>query len=454
MSCNPIIPNFIGPVPNTSESGEPFGGAGSPVGLTEPRVSELLSAHQYVDEEYIVSGTVDGQPYATLLLVRRPQDPQRFSGLVALEPIHIQGALGLWYTGHTAILESGHAWVAIGSQREAVEGPIKTSNPIRYANLQVPTADAGVEDEVHAALNRWTQSNDTQMPPPALFAMDKISNEIMTQVGAVLKGGSGSGPLPGLLVKYLIMGGASQTGHATLNYIRGASAAARLSDGRPVYDGYLPMAAPSWQAVAGGDAAVIQIFAEGDLVLFDSVGPSGYMGARLDGDAPNDRFRSYQIVGSSHLPTRGLKDVAGLPQLGVELQSGERFTQFPSGAFCQGALVNLVNWITKGVSPPKAPPIEIVNGEIVRDEFGNAQGGVRSPYVDVPTARYITARYVRNLIGVEVRLPPETLRRLYKSRTTYLQSFNHGIDRLIEGRWILAADGERLKMEEAQSPPF
>jgi len=446
-------PTLAGPIPVTAGTGEPFGGVGSPVGLAEPPASELLPAHDFIEEEYVLSGAVDGEPYTTTLLVRRPRDAKRFSGLVVLEPVHIQGALGLWQTGHSAMLEGGHAWVAIGSQRGAVEGPIRMSNPSRYARLQVPPGKAGPGGGLEGALGQWSQSNSASLPPE-LFSIDHVSNEIMTQAGAMLKSNSSNGPLAGLLVEYLLMGGASQTGMHTLNYIKARHGAARLADGRPIYDGYLPMAAPSLQPVAGGDAAVVHIFAEGDLALFGAIGPQGHPGARRDGDAPNDRYRSYQIAGSSHLPTRGLREATAIPALGVALESGERFTQFPSGPFYQGALVNLVNWLTKGMSPPTAPPIEILDGKIVQDEFGNASGGLRSPYVDLPTARYIAARYLRNLIGVEIAFPQARLQSLYRSPAAYLQRFDRGIDELIERRWISAADGKRLKTEEAEAPPF
>lgn len=450
------IPNLSGPIPATADSNAAFGkadkvavfgGATSPVGLPDPTPGELLPHHDYVEEEYFVSGIVNGQPYKTSLLIRRPRDPARFSGLVALEPVHLQGALGLWQTGYPVILEGGHIWAAVGSQLGAVEGPIKTSNPERYESLQVPSTPGA--DEAVAELMTWSQG-ESKTVPAAAFAIDGVSNEILAQAGALLKAGG----IAGFPAKYLILGGASQTGGATLNFIRGAHATARLPDGKPVYDGFLPMAAPGWIPVAGGDAAVMHIFAEGDLPLFGSIGPGGYVAARPDSDAINDRYRSYQIAGSSHLPTRGLRDATGIPQLGVALEPGERLTQFPSAPFYRAALLRLVDWITTGVVPPHAPPIEMSDSEIVTDEVGNAKGGLRSPYVDVATVRYVPARYVRNLIGVELPLTKETLQQLYGSRAKYLMRFDRAIDEAVKGGWILPDDGMRLKAEEAQTAPL
>lgn len=442
---------FLGPVPVTAETGAAFGGAGSPLGLVEPTVEELLPPAGYVEEEFFVSGVLDGQSYTTTLLVRRPANLSRWSGLVALETVHVQGALGLWQTSHAAIIAGGHAWIALGSQRVGVEGPIKLSNPARYAALELPVTEES--RKAGEALDTWSRSDSTEVPPE-LFAVDAVSNAIMTQVGAALKTGAADGPFGARPVSLLIMGGASQTGVATLNYIKEANAAARMPDGSLIYDGFLPMAAPGWTRIEGGGAAVIQIFAEGDLPLFGSIGPQGYLAAKPDSDAPDDRFRCYQITGASHLPTRGLAEVRGFPPLGIVLEPGERFTQFPAAPFYQGAFVNLVDWIRDGKAPPHAEPIAIANGDIVRDALGNATGGLRSPYVDVPAVRYVAARYVRNLIGVEMPLAPERLHSFYPSREDYLERFDKEIDGLVAETWLSAADGEALKAQEAARPPL
>lgn len=108
----------------------------------------------------------------------------------------------------------------------------------------------------------------------------------------------------------------------------------------------------------------------------------------------------------------------------------------------------------QGVTPPYAAPIEIAGGAIVTDEWGNARGGVRSPYVDIPTARYVPAHYLRNLIGIELPFSRETLDRLYGSRAEYLARFDAGMDTAVSAGWLLSADGERLQHEEAATAPF
>src|SRR5688572_10725220 len=42
---------------------------------------EDLSRFKYITREYFVSGIARGQPYTTRILVRRPTDPKKFSGI-------------------------------------------------------------------------------------------------------------------------------------------------------------------------------------------------------------------------------------------------------------------------------------------------------------------------------------------------------------------------------------
>jgi len=200
---------------------------------------------------------------------------------------------------------------------------------------------------------------------------------------------------------------------------------------------------------------------EGDFGLFRAFAPGGVFGIRPDSDASNDRYREYEFPAASHVPTRGITDPKVIfATLTNVMNPGEHLSQFPSAPFYRATFVNLVDWIAKGVAPPKAPPIEMANGEIARDEFGNAKGGVRTPYVDLPTVRYTAsapttdANIARRMIGLQQPIPVEKLRNLYNSRADYLKRFNQEIDRLVAERWLLPQDGEQLKAEEAKHSPL
>jgi hypothetical protein len=430
---------ITGPIAVTAESGDSYRGSNEqPVagpGLPPP----MLTPFNYVQEEYFVSGTVDGKPYLTNLLVRKPKDPKKFSGLVGVETIHAAGAIPFWGSGREVWMPGGHAWIAVASQRSALEVQVKKFNPKRYVQLQVPEAAAAAGAAPANGLNGGAQ--------------DLISQAIMTQIGQMLKSNRKDGPLAGMTVKYLLMGGSSQTGATTLHYIQQSHAGARMPNGKPVYDGYLPMEAFVSGPLSGGDAAVIHAVGEGDFGLFTSFpGSPAIAPAREDSDAPNDRYREYQYPGASHVPTRG----ATTGGEGALLPS-----QFPTAPLYKGAMLNLISWVTKGVPPPKSPRLERVDGVIARDEFGNAKGGIRTPYVDVPTVRYIASPPVvaggdrsRAMMGLQEPFSPDKLRSLYQTRENYLQRFNQSADKLAAGRWVTPEDAAKLKQEEAEHPPF
>ena len=442
-----VAAKLSAPVPVTAQSGQPFRGTNEqPVagpGLTIPD----LIPHGYMEEEYFVSGTVDGKPYTTSMLVRRPKDPKKFSGLVAVETVHAQGAVPFWGSKQVW-MRGGHGWVAVASQRVALEQYVKKSNPTRYASLQLPEAPP--------------PPAGTSAGPAAGGAQDLISQAIMTQVGALLKSSAAkaaNGPFPGLAVKYLVMGGSSQTGGTTLRYIQNSHAKSVLPNGKFIYDGYMPQLSFATGSLTAGGPPILHVVTEGDLM--NQVGQGRVSVLRPDSDAASDRYRHFQLTGDSHVGTRGVKDPLQIfPTLGGAFKPGEQLSQYPASEAMMPLTQHFIDWVMKGTPPPRAKPIEVANGQIVRDARGIAVGGVRSPYVDVPTVRYIAAAPLaqgdnpfRRLIGLQEPLPADQLRSLYKSRDAYLRQFNTGIDKMVAARFLFPADAARLKAEEAKSAP-
>jgi hypothetical protein len=230
--------------------------------------------------------------------------------------------------------------------------------------------------------------------------MAPVSNAILSQVGALLKSDPPVGPFGSVRVTHLIMGGSSQTGGTTLGFIRVAHAGARMPDGR---------------------AAVVHALGEGDIM---GGRPLGYR--RPDGDEPNDRYRLYEIVAASHVPTRAYESAAEIfPLLADADPASGELSQFPAAMPYMAAVHNLIEWVTKGIAPPRAERIETdASGEIVRDEYGNARGGVRLSHVDVPFATYIASTagetMFQRMIGLQVPFSKEQLATLYPTHDDYV----------------------------------
>jgi hypothetical protein len=251
------------------------------------------------------------------------------------------------------------------------------------------------------------------------------------------------------------MGGSSQTGGTTLGYIRDAHAGARMPDRSPVYDGYYPSLAGGAEPLPGVDAAVMHALGEGDMM---GGRPLGYR--RPDADAPDDRYRLYEIVAASHVPTRGYDSPGEIFPTLVDIDAGENhLSQFPAAMPYMTAVANLIEWVTKGTPPPKADRIETdAGGEIVRDERGNARGGVRLSYVDVPFATYIASTtgdtMFQRMIGYEVPFSKDQLAELYPTHDDYVSKVKASVQESVRDRWIAPEHGEEIVAEaEAAAIP-
>src|SRR3954466_5116246 len=123
---------------------------------------EDLAHFKYIVKEYFVSGTAQGQPYTTRILVRRPADAKKFSGIVLAEPMHPTGNSWMFHFLHTYAMSQGHI------------------------SLEIVTSSAAL----------FTQANAERYKPLA-FAPAQ-ANDILAQVGALVKSGGSRGPLEGL----------------------------------------------------------------------------------------------------------------------------------------------------------------------------------------------------------------------------------------------------------------
>src|SRR5262249_12407928 len=74
----------------------------------------LEPAHfNYSPRESFASGTADGKPYTTRVVVRMPRDASKFSGLVLAESMHSSGAAHMFEFTSGYLMSSGHAAVEI-----------------------------------------------------------------------------------------------------------------------------------------------------------------------------------------------------------------------------------------------------------------------------------------------------------------------------------------------------
>ena len=90
-------------------------------GLQRVPAGTGLADHKYVVTEYFVSGTASGKPYTTRILVRQPDNPSRFSGIVVAEPMHASGNSWMFYFTRIYMMRHGHISVEIAPQKAGTE---------------------------------------------------------------------------------------------------------------------------------------------------------------------------------------------------------------------------------------------------------------------------------------------------------------------------------------------
>jgi hypothetical protein len=118
----------------------------------------------------------------------------------------------------------------------------------------------------------------------------------------------------------------------------------------------------------------------------------------------------------------------------------------------QAAIAGLNAWVRNGEAAPVAPPMVLTDGaapQLVLDDNGIAEGGVRTPWVDVPVARTSGLAPDESpmsfLFGSGEMFDAETLRRLYPGGSAeYLERFTAALDRAITAGFLLPADRDEI----------
>ena len=122
-------------------------------------------------------------------------------------------------------------------------------------------------------------------------------------------------------------------------------------------------------------------------------------------------------------------------------------SRFPSSIGFNAAWHNLVEWVRTGIPAPHAEPIRVENGKPVIDQFGNVTGGVRSPFIEVPTSLWSGASTGDSfcfIAGNEKPFDASRLKQLYPEHKTYERKFIENVQKLVKERWIMRADGNEL----------
>jgi hypothetical protein len=474
------VPSVSGPIPVTADS--------HPLAASDSTQTPIdLSSHGYVEEEYFVRGAgsvydwepdgsikvrAAGLPYVTRILVRRPASRDRFSGTILVD-VGNRGAgfdtFAVWGQLHEHLLASGHAYVAVTAFANNI-GALRMFDIRRYSELGYPRP---VERCGPNNPPRETWNRPAQFFPPS---EDGIRWDVISQVGALLKAGTSDGPMGGYPVQYVYAG--MQSGGDLPTYVNAIARNVQLANGKPVYDGFIikdsggPGALNSCSGpLPAGDARRTIRNVGVPVVHVVAQNATTAANRRPDSDTPGDQYRRYELPGASHfdkwqfLYYPSIKDLAaaGVPPLTAhwtfphECEPDAEVNAFPQPYIFSGAFANLDLWVRKGTPPPKAGFIELNDGpenaNFVNDEYGNARGGVRTPWVDVPTASFHPIRtggstpFRCDDNGYWTPFNWQRLEAIYGNFGNFEKKFMESVDRLAAERWVTPADADKIRAE-------
>jgi hypothetical protein len=205
------------------------------------------------------------------------------------------------------------------------------------------------------------------------------------------------------------------------------------------------------------DVPVLDVQAEGDITALRS---------HLTRQPPNTRYRRWEIAGAAHAETpRWVVDVP--PPLDLGPGCATAVNAAPHHAVVKAALNSLMRWARYGVPPPQSPDVELKDPKVatpvvVRDEHGNARGGIRLPQIEVPTATLDGRLNVSAqkppppanfcfLFGGTVPFDPAKLKTLYPDRETFVKRFSDAADAMVRQGYWLEPEAAAAKAEAARA---
>lgn len=436
-----------------------------------------IKQYGYTEKEFLQSGKANvydldtderakvrsaGNPYATRLLVRYPTDAKKFSGRVYIDILNASSGVDLedtWRRSWKHLMQSGDAYIGITSKSLTADA-LKKFDPTRYAELN------------------WKVSGVNE---------DGLFWDMLSQLGTQLRQ-SDAKILGSLQPKYVYLAGQSQSGFYMNTYItaftdRLEKAAA---NGKPLFDGYLNLVGPGAMPLRS-EAGVptvsvpkklykatsvpqIVLMSEGESRFYDYMGAGGGgfpaippYSRRADSSTATDKFRFYEVAGAPHAdPTSPIIPINseimkakadGTGRSPKPYAAGHEEGELHLDEFVSAALENLHDWAANGTAAPVADAHWMwystavdAKGNLkytpLRDQYGNALGGLRSPMIEAPLYQYFgmttTATGAPAVDwGSAKRLPDATINGIYGgSCDKYVANYYAASKSLLDQRYL------------------
>ncbi|WP_343591862.1 alpha/beta hydrolase domain-containing protein [Paracidovorax wautersii] len=434
-----------------------------------------LSRHGYVEEEYYLQGiapaiTAEGEslfqaPYTTRILVRRPADPARFNGTVVIEPFTWFGERGAgWILTRDYLLRRGYAYVGYTLNINKPEVDPKFIS-------ETPAAEAEAIGQYGKIVNfefmrRFDYARYAPLGTyydPERFTRGGRSDPfvpqsqgIAAQLALLLKTRSSQGPLGGLDARRVYVNSWAVTAQVWMDYLdQGRHQQWRMPDGSPLIDAY--MTGRMAYGEVGGDAIrvprkmpkgapFVTVYSQSEL-MHDAIEEIA-----LPSDSDSPKLRYYEVTGIPHLRladlgTEHTEPVAADVGKGDDPRCKTLYDE-PAELIVSALLEGMDRWVREGRPMPQAPRVPREGKTVVRDiETGNMLGGVRPPWIKVPSATYLTDQETGCGLIYDTKLPysKEALRKRYGNFKNYETKFEEAKRLSVEEGYLLPEDAANLR---------
>jgi hypothetical protein len=361
-----------------------------------------------------------------------------------------------WALSKDHIVRNGDVWIGFTS-KPVTAASLQKFNSIRYAPLNWANPRPLSDPENCTNLVSIISGDSSRTTENGLIW------DIFSQIAAWARSNDAIKPID--RTQYVYGYGYSQSGFDLQTYIDAVHPLAKQANGKPIFDGFLiatgfnspapinqcslPPSGSGAGQIKNAGVPIIRMASNSEILL-----ASVQAGRRADSDQPQDRFREYEIAGAAHASQNELDfgpnylDIlaARAPMPPLTAGFGPR-SPLNIGIFQNAAFANLDLWVRKNVPPPPGALINFQNGTPVLDQFGNPTSGVRSPYLDVPTAQWFASSSgpgLSFLLGYFRPFDAQHLKPLYNSHEQYLDAVISDTRKLVNQRYITREDGEEI----------
>lgn len=454
-----IPPEFLA-VPNPTVSMPPDEGS---INLLAQNFD--LGSVGYQQSEYFLEGTakaftntselgMDGMwsvepgeeaTYRTRIIVYRPINPADFNGNVLVEWLNVTAGFETppsFGTGQLEMRRSGSVWVGASVQLVGIEGSersllplhLKAINPARYGSLEHPG--------------------------------DSFSYDIFSQIAQSIRNPEGIDPLGGLIPEHLIAYGESQSAGRLVTYINAIHPLYNTYDGYMVHsrgDGSSSLAQEPLVSIPTPSAPLIRTDLNVPVMTFETETDVVFLEFANARQPDTDMIRTWEVAGTAHGDyytfVAGRDDDVGDPRFAavVEETSVLGFIECdrpmnsgPHHYVFNTAVRALNDWVAEGTLPAQSPLLEIsADGtDYVYDERGNALGGIRTPYVDAPSAiirgEPNTGNGFCRLFGTTSLFSAEEMATLYTDEAGFVAAVRAATEDAVAADFLLQEDADAI----------